>query len=235
MKKTIIKILAKGGHGNRKTLEKLIEDRSVMVQDSIVSDPKQCFDTDDLTYTILNTRFEYYENVYIALNKPSGYECSHSPVSHKSVYELLPEYLVNRGLQACGRLDADTTGLLLLTDDGKFNHKITSPKSKISKTYLVTLKHKIENLFLNTLSNGVFLNDNPGQKVVPLEVVCADDYRIRIKISEGKYHQVKRMVAAASNRVVNLHRESISNLSVKELKIPLGSHTMLDKKSIDLD
>ena len=116
-----------------------------------------------------------------------------------------------RGVQPVGRLDQDTTGLLLLTDDGALNHRLSSPRHAVPKTYLATLKHAAEGTLCERLLGGVQLHDEPAP-IAALRCELLADTTLRIVICEGKYHQVKRMVAAAGNRVEALHREAVGDL-----------------------
>ena len=127
--------------------------------------------------------------------------------------ELIPPPLHERGVQPIGRLDEDTTGLLLITDDGQLNHILSSGKRKVPKVYLATTKHPVDQAQIDQLLAWVLLNDEP-EPIAAAAAEIADECLIRLTLTEGKYHQVKRMVAAVGNRVEALHRESIGSLSV---------------------
>ena len=142
---------------------------------------------------------------YILLNKPAGYETSHKPRDYPSVFSLLPDQVRAADIQAVGRLDADTTGVLLITNDGQFNHRMTSPKHKVDKIYRATLKHAADPSLCAQLQAGVLLHDD-NETVAAQAAELHDAYTLILTIREGKYHQVKRMVAAAGNRVEQLHR-----------------------------
>ena len=159
-----------------------------------------------LIFSINGEDWQYREKVYVMLNKPAGYECSQKPKHHPSVLSLLPSQLRNRDIQTVGRLDEDTTGLLLLTDDGQFLHVHTSPKKNIAKVYRATVKHPLTEEQLQALRLGVVLHDNP-EPVVAQSAVARDAHTLELVVTGGKYHQVKRMVAAVGNRVEVLHRE----------------------------
>jgi len=160
------------------------------------------------------------------LHKPQGTECSQKPSTYPSIYTLLPSPLRLRpqkgavqGVQAVGRLDQDTTGLLLLTDDGKFIHRMSSPRHHVPKVYEVTVKHRLDETQVKKLLAGVVLDDDPK----PVKAAAADvlsDHRLRLTLTEGKYHQVKRMIAAVSNRVEALHRSQIGGLRLPEDLVP---------------
>lgn len=155
--------------------------------------------------------------IYLMLHKPDGYETSHKPMHHPSVYTLLPWQFGNLGISAVGRLDVDTTGLLLLTNDGQFVHALSSPKRHVPKCYEVTLKHPVEPALVKRLLAGVFLKDD-NEKIAADRVEEVDEITIRMTISQGRYHQVKRMVAAAGNRVMDLHRLSVGEVVLGELE-----------------
>jgi 16S rRNA pseudouridine516 synthase len=129
------------------------------------------------------------------------------------VLSLLPEALRTRGVQPVGRLDEDTTGLLILTDDGQLNHQLTSPKRKLPKVYLATCKHPLSDEMLNALLEGVVLHDDP-ETVSASGAERIDPHQLKLTLSEGKYHQVKRMVAAVGNRVEALSRISVGRFSL---------------------
>ncbi len=149
---------------------------------------------------------------YLMLNKPLGYVCANHDSENPTVIDLLDDHRKEE-LQIVGRLDKDTTGLVLITDDGHWNHKITAPTSNCQKTYFVTLADPISPETSILFKDGVLLN---GEKKVtsPAKLELLNSHQARLTISEGKYHQVKRMFAAAGNKVIALHREKIGNLTL---------------------
>ncbi len=163
---------------------------------------------------------EYQKYRYFMLHKPKGVISATEGRDYPTVLSLVPPERFRKGLFPVGRLDVDTTGLLLLTDDGAFAHRIISPKHRCQKIYLATLERPISEEELVPLRNGVSLAD--GTECLPAEVSIIHDGAnpvIRIVLCEGKYHQVKRMVAAISHRVVQLHRIQIGRLALpKDLK-----------------
>ncbi|MGL4668430.1 MAG: 16S rRNA pseudouridine(516) synthase, partial [Saezia sp.] len=166
-------------------------------------------------FTVDGKSWPYYRQAYIALHKPVGYECSQKPSAYPSVYMLLPSPLRNRGVQAAGRLDADTTGLLLFSDDGQFIHRAISGKREIPKVYRVVTKHEISAELIEKLLSGVQLDDEPA----PIAAAACEQLDVStllLTITTGKYHQVKRMIAAAGNRVEGLHREAVGKLALPE-------------------
>ncbi len=151
----------------------------------------------------------------LMLHKPAGYECSRKPMHHPSVLELLPRPLRLRGVQPVGRLDEDTTGLLLVTDDGQLNHVLSSARRKVPKIYRVTTRHAVDQDQVERLLAGVLLNDEPDP-IAAAACEIAGEKLLRLTVTEGKYHQVKRMVAAAGNRVEALHREAVGELALPD-------------------
>ena len=146
-----------------------------------------------------------------------NYEVSHKPRDYPSVFSLMPNQIRAANIQAIGRLDADTTGVLLITNDGQFNHRMTSPKHKIDKIYRITLKHPANESLCINLKNGVLLHDD-NEIVSAQEAILETPTTLIMTIREGKYHQVKRMVAAAGNRVEHLHRDYFGNWNVQDLQ-----------------
>ena len=183
-----------------------------------VLDSTQQVDPEGLRFRVQGVEWEYHELGYVLLNKPAGTECSQKPSAYPSIYTLLPAPLRQRpnkgavqGVQAVGRLDQDTTGMLLLSDDGQFIHRMSSPKKHVSKVYRVTCKHPVDDKQVQRLLDGVVLDDDP-RPVRAAACVVAGEHALHLTLTEGKYHQVKRMVAAAGNRVEGLHRSRIGDL-----------------------
>jgi 16S rRNA pseudouridine516 synthase len=209
----ISQVLFSQGFGTRRECESLVAAGFVSVLGVVCEDPWQQFDTDGLVFGVQGVNWPYRERALVVLNKPAGYECSQKPKHHASVISLLPAPLRRRGLQPVGRLDEDTTGLLLLTDDGTLIHRLTSPKHHVPKVYEVQCKHEVDTKQVAALLAGVVLEDDPKPvKAAACEAVGT--HGIRLTLTEGKYHQVKRMVAAAGNRVEGLHRSTFGALAL---------------------
>ncbi|MBU9857922.1 MULTISPECIES: 16S rRNA pseudouridine(516) synthase RsuA [Rahnella] len=151
---------------------------------------------------------------YFMLNKPQGYVCSTDDPDHPTVLYFLEEPVAYK-LHAAGRLDIDTTGLVLMTDDGQWSHRITSPRHHCEKTYLVNLEHPLADDTAAQFEAGVQLH-NEDSLTKPAQLEKIEDCLVRLTISEGRYHQVKRMFAAVGNRVVGLHRERIGEIVMDE-------------------
>jgi len=169
-------------------------------------------------------------NRYILLNKPKGCICSSKDEQYPSVFNLLGLNNLDK-LHFAGRLDADTSGLVLISDDGQWTHRITSPKHKQAKTYIVTTSEPLSKKAIQQLKTGVLLKDNV-KPTLPAVVLTIDDYNYSIAIMEGRYHQVKRMFTAVGNHVVELHRRSIGSLILDE-KMESGQWRHLTEKEIE--
>ena len=226
------RILQSQGFGTHRACVALIVAGKVSVKAAdhidyqICAEPRAKFPIPGLMFTVDGIPWQFRPYVYIALNKPPGYECSQQPKHHKSVLSLLPWQIRNRGVQCVGRLDQDTTGLLLISDDGQFIHTFTSPKKHVSKVYEATTKHSLDATQVAALQDGVVLHDAP-QPVAALGCQQLADKLLELTIGEGKYHQVKRMVAAAGNRVEALHRVKIGGYSLPAALAP-GQWRWLD-------
>jgi 16S rRNA pseudouridine516 synthase len=231
MRQTLERILHSQGFGSRKLCRILVHSSRVTVNDEPCADPFADFATDNLQFTVDGTPWRYHEKAYLMLNKPAGYECSQKPQHHPGVYALLPAPLRERGVQSIGRLDEDTTGLLLFSDDGQFIHRMGSPKWKVPKVYEVTTKHAVDAKQIAALTGGVQLIDEPAPiTALACEAVAAN--LLHLTLGEGKYHQVKRMVAAAGNRVEALKRIAIGGLALPE-DLPVGEWRWLDANDLE--
>lgn len=224
----IARILQQQGFGTRAYCTALIESGEVPINGSFCDDPDAIFDTSDLSWTIDGVTWKYRDFYYVLLNKPADYECSQKPKHHKGILSILPSNLRERDVQPVGRLDVDTTGLLLLSDDGQFIHKNTSPKKQVDKVYHATCKHPLTDEMITALKTGVLLHDeNETLKAVDARIIDTENLVLELTLREGKYHQVKRMVAAAGNRVEQLHRVSVGEFVLpNDLKV--GEWILLD-------
>ncbi len=215
-------ILYSQGFGTRRVCAGLVQQGLVNVAGAPCTNAGTDFDTDGLQFSVQGKDWPYAAHAYLMLHKPAGTECSQKPSTYPSVYTLLPGPLRQRpqkgavqGVQAVGRLDQDTTGLLLLTDDGAFIHRMNSPRKHVPKVYEVTVKHPLTDTQVQRLLAGVVLDDDPKPvKAAACEAV--DELHLRLTLTEGKYHQVKRMLAAVGNRVEGLHRSQIGHLALPE-------------------
>lgn len=174
-------------------------------------DPEAVIQPEGVWFRVGDLELPYRGTLHVAFHKPADCECSHSPGHHRSVFSFFPEAFLRRGLEAVGRLDADTTGLLLLSDSGDFIHHLTSPKRHVAKTYRVDLKHPVTAGQIKRLEEGVELRSDP-EPTLPAQVEALDERHCLITLTEGRYHQVKRMFAAVGNRVEAIHRISVGQV-----------------------
>jgi 16S rRNA pseudouridine516 synthase len=210
-------VLYTQGFGTRRVCWGLIEQGRVEVRAGdawrILDDPAEVVEpVEGLPFRVHHETWHYHAHAYIVLHKPAGVECSHKPGRWPSVYSLLPTPLRVRptagavqGVQAVGRLDQDTTGLLLLSDDGAFIHRMASPKHHVPKVYQVRTASALMPAVIDALLQGVRLHDEPR----PVRAAAASltgPHTLDLTLTEGKYHQVKRMLAAVGHEVVQLHR-----------------------------
>ena len=213
-------VLYSQGFGTRRICAGLIQQAMVAVRGSVRTDPAADVEAAGLQFSVQGRDWMFHDKAYLMLHKPAGTECSQKPSTYPSIYTLLPPPLRQRpqkaavqGVQAVGRLDQDTTGLLLLTDDGQFIHRMNSPRHHVAKVYEVTTKHPLDASQVKRLLDGVILEDDP-REVRAAACEIAGPHHLRLTLTEGKYHQVKRMLAAVSNRGEALHRSQIGALSL---------------------
>jgi 16S rRNA pseudouridine516 synthase len=206
-------LLFSQGFGARRECEGLILGGHVTLEGRICTDPFLEVDPFGLSFCVRGQRWPYHAKALVLLHKPAGYECSQKPKHHPSVMSLLPLPLRVRGLQPVGRLDEDTTGLLLMTDDGALIHRLTSPKKHVPKVYEIGTADPVSEAQLDALRRGVVLHDDP----LPVRAAACErsgERALRMTLLEGKYHQVKRMVAATGNAVTALHRSRYGALAL---------------------
>ncbi len=215
-------ILYSQGFGTRRMCTSLIESGNVVINGAVARETDADFKTEGLVFRVDDVDWPFKALAYIVMNKPMGYECSHKPKHWPSVYSLLPAPLRDRptktatsGVQAIGRLDQDTTGLLILSDDGQFIHRMASPKHHVNKIYSVTTAREVTDEKIAQLRTGVVLNDDP----IPVAAIACervDALHLNLTLGEGKYHQVKRMLAAVGNHVEALHRFQIGAFTLPQ-------------------
>lgn len=232
-KLTLDRILQSQGFGTRKWCGELVADGEVSIAGQTITDSRVAIETGGLVFRIFGESWAYREHIYIALNKPADFECSRKASHHPGVLTILPEQFTRRDVQPVGRLDHDTTGLLLMSDDGPFLHAQSSPKRHIPKVYAATTHDPVTPELVAKLLSGVKLHDEPA----PLAAVTCrmvDSHRIEIVLEQGKYHQVKRMLAAAGNHCVALQRTQIGGLKLDTLGLAEGEWCYLDDTQLAL-
>ena len=232
-KMTPDRVLQSQGFGTRKWCSELIAAGEVSIAGVTVTGSRAAIETDGLVFKVYGETWAYRVHVYIALNKPAGFECSRKASHHPGVLTILPEQFTRRDMQPVGRLDHDITGLLLMSDDGPFIHRQSSPRRHIPKVYVATTHDPVTPELVMKLLAGVKLHDEPA----PLAAVTCrmlDTCHIEIVLEQGKYHQVKRMLAAAGNHCVALCRTQIGKLKLDELGLAEGEWCYLDAAQLAL-
>ncbi len=227
-KLTLDRILQSQGFGTRKGCQQPIAAGEVTIAGACITNPRAAFETDGLEFTVYGESWTYRKQVYIALNKPANFECSRKPSHHPGVLTLLPEQFTWRDVQPVGRLDHDTTGILLMSDDGAFIHAQSSPKRHVPKVYAATTHDPVTPELVEQLLAGVKLHDEPA----PLAAVTCRklaEHQLEIVLEQGKYHQVKRMLAAAGNHCTALSRTAIGQLTLDALGLKEGEWCYLDE------
>lgn len=209
------KLIASQGRFSRREVQELIKNGAVKVNGITVRDRGAKSDDEKDIICVNGEQLDFQRFVYIMLNKPKGVVSATNDKNEKTVIDLVPKEFKGRNLFPAGRLDITTTGFVLVTDDGDFAHRILSPKNHIEKTYEARLAESVTEGQLEAVSNGIELKD--GTKCLPAKVtVLADGEKplVEIKICEGKYHQIKRMFAAAGNGVIELKRTQMGKLTL---------------------
>jgi 16S rRNA pseudouridine516 synthase len=211
----LVKIVQSQGFGSRKESARLIQEGQVRVAGEICNNPKLKFPLAELEIEINDVSWSCTQELSIVLNKPKGFECSRAPQHYKSVFALLPYHLQKRAIQGAGRLDQDTSGLYILSDNGLLLHHLCSPKKHLPKKYAITLRHAINEAQWTKISEGVELRSEKGV-FKPHSLKKISDKTLEMEILEGKYHQVKRMWSAAGNRIESLKRIGIGDFKLSD-------------------
>ena len=222
------KFLANMGVGTRSEVKQLLKKGSVIVNQNIVKLHKLNVNPNSDEIMVNDEVVSYIDKVYIMLNKPKGYISATEDEVHPTIIDLIPEY-AHLNIFPVGRLDKDTEGLLLVTNDGQFNHEVMNPNKHVSKTYEVYSKHPITQFDIDKFKSGIELSDG---KLKPAILKKVDNYVSHVTIYEGKYHQVKRMFHSIENEVLELKRIKIAQLELDH-NLDLGSYRLLTQ--IDFD
>ena len=243
-KERLDKLLAHEGFGSRKDIRKLLRNCEVLVNSQRIYDAGYAVDAENDTISVDGEEINLHKNLYLMMNKPQHYVCSTKEGDHETVFDLLDDSLRTPYLQdklhLVGRLDMDTEGLLLFTTDGELTHRLISPKSHISKTYLCGLEHpesaehqaEITKAFEVGIEVGPEDNEQ-GFTAQPAKITWLDDKNAHLTIYEGKYHQVKRMFAAVGNKIIYLKRISMGQLKLDE-SLELGEYKELSEEDLQL-
>ena len=243
-KERLDKLLAHEGFGSRKDIRKLLRNCEVLVNGSRTYDPATQVDAENDTISVDSEEINLHKNLYLMMNKPQHYVCSTKEGDHETVFDLLDDSLRTPYLQdklhLVGRLDMDTEGLLLFTTDGELTHRLISPKSHISKTYLCGLEHtetaEHQTAITAKFESGIEVgpeDNEQGFTAQPAQITWLNDTTAHLTIYEGKYHQVKRMFAAVGNKIVYLKRISMGQLKLDE-SLELGEYKELSESDLQL-
>ncbi len=215
------KYLASRGVGTRKEVQKLIKSGDVTVDGSVCKTIDRKIDAEN-TSVLVNGKPIGEKYIYIMMNKPAGVVSATEDKRDKTVIDILPDELKRRGLFPAGRLDKDTEGLLIITNDGDFAHRMLSPKKHVEKRYVATVDGEINEGTIKRFEQGIELSDGYICMPAKLELTAKNNNNVGIvTICEGKFHQVKRMFAACGLNIVHLQRISIGNLYL-DSNLPIG-------------
>lgn len=230
----IDKILVSQGIGSRREVQKRIKSGEVTVNGEIIRKPEFKANAENDKIAVLGKVLNYSEHIYIMMNKPAGVVSASQDNHDKTVIDILPDEYKRKGLFPAGRLDKDTEGLLIITDDGDFAHRMLSPKKHVDKQYIAQLDGEITEKTIQNFKQGIIFAD--GTKCLPakLEIYNNDKKAGLVTICEGKFHQVKKMFISCGLNVVHLQRISIGGLYL-DGNLPIGGCkllTNLDKKLI---
>lgn len=226
------RLLSSQGFGTKKSCRTQIRRGVVKVEGEAATDPFALFEAEGLELEVEGQSWRARAQVVLAMHKTVGYECSRKPSHHKGVMELLPVHLRTRGVQPVGRLDQDSTGLLILTDDGALNHALASPKRHVSKVYRARCADTPTDALVARLLEGVLLRGDTHPTRAARCNLC-ESGEIELQINEGKYHQVKRMLAAAGTACVALHRTQVGALELASLGLEPGAWCVLEQSQIE--
>ncbi|MCT4777488.1 MULTISPECIES: pseudouridine synthase [Exiguobacterium] len=231
----IDKLLANMGYGSRKDVKILLKQGVVRVDDQPVKDAKRQVNLETERVTVQGEVVEYKPFVYLMMNKPAGVISATEDKVESTVVDLIDPSYAHYELFPVGRLDKDTTGLLLLTNDGAFNHALMSPRKHVDKVYVAEVDGEMTADDVRRFAEGVELEDGYTTKPARLELISKSGRRstVRLTLSEGKYHQVKRMIAAVGKHVERLERVQIGALELDPTLEP-GAYRELSEEEVDL-
>ena len=217
---------------SRSEAVKAIRSGRVSVDGAAVREAKTQINEKSHSISLDGNEINFKENVYLMLNKPVDYISSTEDRNHQTVLELIPDDYACRNPFPCGRLDIDTTGLVILTDDGPWGHNITSPKKKCFKTYIVDSLRNLSEEEIVKLQEGLFIAGD-DKMTKPAKVKILDDCKYELQISEGRFHQVKRMFEAIGNKVLKLHRKAIGAIHL-DAELEEGQFRELTDDEVEL-
>jgi len=226
------KYLANSGAGTRSELKKVLKQGRISVDGAVEKDGARKVVPGENEVLLDDVPVVYSKYVYLLMNKPQGVISATEDNYHQTVIDLLDDDLAHHEVFPVGRLDIDTTGMLILTNDGDFAHRLISPKKQVPKVYQAKLEEPAEEWYMRKFEEGVTLKN--GYKCLPASIAISDEDTtcVEITVVEGKFHQVKKMVEAMENKVLQLHRKSIGAFVLDEAELPQGEYRELDEKEI---
>ena len=229
-KQRLDQLLTSLGYASRSESKKLISSGIVTVNGKCITKPD--FKAFHHEVAFEGEPLDSCEGIIIVMNKPLGVVCSHDDGEGKLVYSLLPQRWQQRNpkISTIGRLDKETSGLLLLTDDGQLLHRLTSPKYHVLKLYEVTLDRPLNGNETDIFATGTLMLNGEKTPCLPAKLTIIDETHVTLEITEGRYHQVRRMFAAVGNHVTALHRSRIGNLTLGDLKV--GEYRMVSQDEL---
>lgn len=230
MRLRLDKFLANKALGSRKEVHGLIKQGLVTVDGIVATKKDQAINIPEQVIAVNGEVIDSRQNYYVKLNKPAGYVCAVEDARHPTVMELLPPEFLTMGVVPVGRLDKDTEGLLLLSNDGVWAHRIINGKKHIPKLYYIEYAGELTDTGLARIQEGIVLGDGTACKPAILEVL--EPGKAQISIEEGKYHQVKRMIGAAGGEVTYLRRLSVGHLTLAGIE-NLGDFAYLDEEDVE--
>lgn len=226
------KILANMGYGSRKEVKMLIKNGAVEVDNRIVTEADLRVNPDNQLLKVNGIILNYKKHIYIMMNKPQGVISATEDIKNKTVLDLLEGRYSNYQLHPVGRLDKDTEGFILLTNDGQITHALTNPKKRVPKTYYAEILGYVDDKYIEYFKEGIALEDGYKSLSAELEIIEKSKIsKIKLTIIEGKFHQVKRMFDAIDKRVIYLKRISIGTLNLDESLNP-GEYRELKEEEI---
>ncbi len=227
MKIRLDRYISNNSNYSRKETQNIIRKQKVYVNNECINDPQYKININDIVK--VNDTVIDNSKIYLAFNKPKGYICSN--ISNKdgpSIFELIPEYNSNK-FHIIGRLDKDTTGLLIITNDGDFTHFIKKPNSNIEKEYEVELEKELTDDMINIISKPIIFDN---KRLKPFIIKNIKHNKLNIVLVEGKYHQIKRIFQICNNKVIKLNRIRIASLHLNDLNINFGQYKKITKNDI---
>lgn len=230
MEQRVQKFIAQSGYSSRRKAEQLIEEKRVKVNGEIITLGAHCTENDTITIDNKPLSIKPVESIYLIMNKPKGLVTTNNDeFNRKTIFDILPEQYQNTKLFSVGRLDKDTTGLLIITNDGQITQQIIHPSSKIAKTYHLTLDKKLKESDKKALEKGIILDE---QKLSPCVIKNHKTYYL-IKIWEGRKRQIRRMFEEKNYEIKSLERTKIGELELNKLNLKKGQIKKVSREFLE--